>query len=140
MYIFAEIKNWYFWKRRLKPINKRLKMSPIKNTFWFRHFLICHVLANKMMEPRGWLVDNFALSILESENGRYGNDQMNVYFRMADIFLCGLHESENDQVFENLENEDDVDIEDLAKLSAKEIQQYYKKYCIGKIDFIKVTN
>ncbi len=109
-------------------------MEKIKNSFWFRHFLMCSVLANKMMSYRGWHVDNFAKSIIESENGRFGNDQMNVYFWKADEFFCDLHSSDQDMVFENLA-EEGLEKEKLAKLSLNEINKYYDEYCAGKIDF-----
>jgi len=109
----------------------------IKNSFWFRHFLMCSKVANLMMSSRGWHVDNFAQSIIESENGRYGNDQMNVYFTMADRFFSELHCSEEDEVFNYLE-EDGISMEDLAKLSSEEIEEYYDKYCIGNIDFSNI--
>jgi hypothetical protein len=106
----------------------------IKNTFWFRHFLMCSQVANMMMLPKGWSVDNFAQSIIESENGRYGNDQMNVYFTMADRFFSELHCSDENVVFDYLEDEG-VSVEELAKLSKQEIDDYYDEYCIGKINF-----
>ncbi len=109
----------------------------IENSFWFRHFLICSKVANIMMSPRGWHVDNFSQSITESNNGRYGNDQMNIYFKMADRFFSELHCSEEDEVFNYLE-EDGVLMEDLAKLSLEEIENYYDKYCIGAINFSEV--
>ena len=90
-----------------------------------------------MMSPIGWHVDNFAQSIIESENGRYGNDQMNVYFYMADRFFSELHCSEEDEVFNCLE-EDGISMEKLAKLSLEEIEEYYDKYCVGAINFSEV--
>jgi hypothetical protein len=107
----------------------------MKNTFWFRHFLMCHVLANKMIAHRGWVVENFAQTILdELENRVFGNSQMNVYFWQADEFFCDLHCSDSGQLFDFLE-EEDVSIEDLAKLTKHEIDNFYDKYCIGKIKF-----
>lgn len=107
----------------------------IKNTFWFRHFLMCSQLANLMMGNRGWSVSNFAQSIIESRNGRYGNDQMNIYFETADIFFCEMNGSDSDSVFDYLEEEQELSMETLAKLSKKEILEYYEKYCVGAIDF-----
>ena len=34
--------------------------------------------------------------------------------------------------------EDGISMEDLAKLTAKEIDEYYDKYCIGAINFSEV--
>ena len=100
---------------------------------------MCSKVANIMMSSRGWHVNNFAQSIIESKNGRYGNDQMNVYFTMADRFFSELHCSEEDEVFNYLE-EDDIFMEDLAKLTVQEIEEYYNKYCIGAIDFSNIKD
>jgi hypothetical protein len=114
--------------------------NKIKNSFWFRHFLICNELAKKIISARGWHVDNFAETILESQNGMYGNDQMNIYFEIADEFFSDLHTSDSNEVFNELENED-LPIEKLAQLSAKEIDYYFKRYCAGTIDFSNtITN
>lgn len=106
----------------------------IKNTFWFRHFLMCSRVANLMMQARGWKSDNFARLILESENGCFGNDQMTIYFEQADEFICELHCSEPNCVFDFLK-EDGVSQEDLANLTVSEIDKYYNEYCVGTIDF-----
>lgn len=106
----------------------------IKNSFWFRHFLMCNRLASLMVSARGWCVENFAKTIIESENGRFANNQMNVYFTMADRFLCELHQSEEDMMFDYLEDEG-ITIEDLAKLSTEQLNNYYDQYCIGYINF-----
>jgi hypothetical protein len=113
-------------------------MKNINSTFWFRHFLMCHKLANTMMSPRGWSVDNFALSIIESENGRFANDQMNIYFTQADAFFCELHCSEENELFNYLEDEC-LSMEVLSKLSLSEIENYYDKYCVGSINFSNVS-
>ena len=117
---------------------EKINKMEIKNSFWFRHFLMCSKVANTMMSSRGWHVENFAQSFLESENGRYGNDQMNIYFTMADRFFSELHCSEEDEVFNYLE-EDGFPIEEIAKLSLQEIEGYFDKYCVGKIDFSTVS-
>lgn len=111
----------------------------IENSFWFRHFLMCSRVANEMMSARGWHVVNFAQSIIESENGCLGNEQMNVYFAMADKFFSELHCSDEDEVFNALED-DGVSMQDLAKLSVEEIEEYYYKYCVGAINFSEVCN
>jgi hypothetical protein len=110
----------------------------IKDSFWFRHFLMCSKLANIMMSTRGWEVDNFAQSIIESLNGRFGNDQMNIYFKKADQFFSELHCSEEDEVFNYLE-EEGLDMDALAKLTLAEIENYYDKYCVGAINFSDVS-
>ena len=84
---------------------------------------MCSKVANTMMSSRGWHVDNFAQSIIE--------------FTMADRFFSELHCSEEDEVFNYLE-EDGISMEDLAKLSVKEIEEYYNKYCVGAINFSEV--
>lgn len=112
-------------------------MSKIKNTFWFRHFLMCSQVANDMISLRGWDKQNFPNLIIESEKGRFGNDQMIVYFTTADTFFSDLHCSEEEAVFDYLE-EEGVSMEALSKLSTKEIEDYYDEYCIGKIKFSDV--
>ena len=109
-------------------------MSKIKNTFWFRHFLMCSRVANLMISARGWGQQNFANLILESEEGRFGNDQMIIYFTSADIFFSELHCSEEDEVFGYLE-EEGVSMETLSKLSDEEMEDYYNEYCVGMINF-----
>ena len=108
-------------------------MKKIKNTFWFRHFLMCNELAKKINTAKGWQVDNFAKTILESQNGMYANEQMNIYFEIADKFLCKLHCSDYDEVFNELE-EQGLPIEKLAKLSADDIKYYFNKYCLTIIN------
>ena len=107
----------------------------INNTFWFRHFLLCDRLAKGMCILRGWKIDNFAKAIFEEESGRTANNQMTQYFWAADELLCELHESDEGFVFDILEAADEVTIQDLSKLSEKELAQYYENYCLGKIDF-----
>jgi hypothetical protein len=106
----------------------------IKNTFWFRHFLMCTKVANLMLQARGWGEQNFAQLTVESENGRFGNEQMIIYFTKADEWLSELHCSEEGELFENLEYEG-VSMETLSNLSLKDINDYYDEYCIGRIDF-----
>lgn len=52
----------------------------MKNNYWIRHFLICDKMAKSSCEKLGWQVDNFAKSILEEQDGRIGNEQMNRFF------------------------------------------------------------
>jgi hypothetical protein len=71
----------------------------MENTYWFRYFLLCNELANSIITRQGLKRINFAECILESESGRYANDQMIVYFETADIFFANLFECDSDIVF-----------------------------------------
>lgn len=104
----------------------------IKNSFWFRHFLMCHHLANKNIKLGKVL--NFANCILQEQQGKIANSQMTYHFWAADSFLCELHCSDQGTVFDNLE-EEELTIEELADLSSMELYEYYNSYCVGTINF-----
>jgi|JI10StandDraft_1071094.scaffolds.fasta_scaffold30523_12 hypothetical protein len=96
----------------------------MKNTFWYRYFLICNGLANKMMghEPQ-----NFALLIVEENLGRFGNAQMTQYFKLADEFLSDMMSNDRMMMFEEL----DMDV--LAELSIEQIEQDFEQFCQGRL-------
>lgn len=96
----------------------------MKNTFWYRYFLVCNQLANKMM---GHLPQNFALLIVEENLGRYGNEQMTQYFKLADEFLADMMANDPMIVF------DELDIDELAELSIEQIQNDFEKFCQGRL-------
>lgn len=109
-----------------------MSSEKIKNSFWFRHFLMCHHLANKNIKLGKVL--NFANCILQEEQGKVANSQMTYHFWAADSFLCELHCSDEGTVFDNLE-EEELTIEELADLSSMELYEYYNSYCVGTINF-----
>lgn len=96
----------------------------MKNTFWYRYFLVCNQLANKMM---GHLPQNFALLIIEENLGRYGNEQMTQYFKLADEFLSDMMANDRMMMFEEL------DIDELAELSIEQIEQDFEQFCQGRL-------
>jgi len=102
----------------------------MKNSFWYRYFLICNQLANKVMghEPQ-----NFALLMIEEQGGRFMNKQMTCYFYAIDDYLSELMSNDSGTVFEEL------DMDELAELSMEQITQDFEEYCNGrlKIDFTK---
>jgi hypothetical protein len=97
----------------------------IRNTFWFRHFLICSKLANEVL---GLMPQNFALLIIEQEQGRAFNSQMTNIFWLIDAVISELHSSESREVFDMIEDEG-LCIDDLAKLTTDELSKYYQDYC-----------
>lgn len=103
----------------------------IKNSFWFRHYLVCNDIAHRMCEVHGWAnIQNFAKLIKEEEEGRYGNSQMTAYFWAADQAMCDLHCSEMGDVFDMLE-EEGTTLEMLANLTEEETEDYYNNCCFG---------
>ncbi len=101
----------------------------IKNTFWFRHFLLCNEFAKKCCDLRGWDCPNFALLILEEQNGRIFNKQMTCYFWTADELFSQFHQSDATVCFDYLKVEDGVSMEELSKLTADELYEYAEEYC-----------
>ena len=108
----------------------------LKDSLWVRHFLMCHTLATRICSERGWNVGNFVELIIESEKGRFGNDQMTVYFNVVDEWLSELHSDDAGQVFDILEDEG-YSMEYLSQLTLSEIENYHQLYCVSHIDFFK---
>jgi len=94
----------------------------MKNTFWYRYFLVCNQLANKVM---GHQPQNFASLIVEEDNGRFMNSQMTCYFKVIDEFFSEMLANDAWQVF------DELDIEELAELSVEQIEKDFNEYCDG---------
>lgn len=107
--------------------------TTIKNTFWFRHFLICNRLAQVNCISGGEGA-NFAKYIYEEENeGRVFNSQMTRYFWFADEVISDIHLDESRSVFEMIGEEQDIYLEQLAELTAEQLEDYYEQYVIGKV-------
>jgi len=104
----------------------------IKNTFWFRHFLICNRLAQVNCISGGEGA-NFAEFIFDEEQGRFGNFQMTRYFWACDEVISELHADEQRQVFDLIKEEQNIGLEELAQLTADELNEYYNNYVIGNI-------
>ncbi len=76
---------------------------------------------------------NFAELIIEEENGKWANKQMTRYFETADYSICEL--TGNDEGF----MWDDLDMEEVAKLSAQELQIDYDKYCNNRLSITEAN-
>lgn len=103
-----------------------MKKNKIPNTFWFRHFLICNRLAQSVTKYKD---SNFAKLIKEEEEGRWANEQMTRFFWGADRVVSELHNCDYGQVFVYLE--DDELLKQVQKLTAKQLEDYFDKYCVG---------
>ena len=101
----------------------------MKNTYWFRHYLICSKLTNAAL---GGLQDqNFAKLIQEEEDGVWGNTQMTKIFRNINDEFCDMTADDPSQVFE--EN----DLEEIAKLSIEQLRKYESEYLRISIKFVE---
>lgn len=106
----------------------------LKNTHWFRHFLICDKIAKEVCDNHGWIVENFAKVILdEQENGVFTNSQMTAHFWAVDRVLALSLESDPEYVFDALEEEFNTSLHDLAKMGKQELNHYFNSYVIGEI-------
>ena len=92
----------------------------MENSFWYRYFLICNQLSNKIL---GMQPQNFALLIVEENGGRFMNSQMTRYFYNIDEYFSELMSSNEGAVFEEL----DIDV--LAELSVAQIEEDFDNYC-----------
>ena len=105
----------------------------IENCYWFRHFLVCNRIAQNSCKSGGGIDANFALYILQEENGQIFNSQMSYYFWAADKTICEITESEENEVFEMLEEENEISLEDLSKLTGQTLFEYFENYIVGKL-------
>ena len=100
----------------------------MENSYWYRYFLVCNQMANKIM---GMQPQNFALLILEENNGRFMNSQMTRFFHSINESLSELLANDDTMLF------DELDMDALADLSVEQIEEDFDNYCQGKlkIDF-----
>ena len=82
--------------------------------------MICNQLANKLL---GMQPQNFALMIVEENNGRFMNSQMTRYFYGIDEYFSEIMCNGEGSLFEEL------DIDELAELSMEQIEEDFKNYC-----------
>jgi len=108
-------------------------MQNIPNTYWVRHFLICNNIAKNVCKGFGLDIANFASVIEKEQNGMEGNFQMTRFFWAADMTISEATQSEIGMVFEALEEEDEIEIQTLARLTEQEIAQLYSEYVIGRV-------
>jgi len=97
----------------------------MKNTYHYRHFLICSKLANDIM---GHQPQNFAQLMVEENLGRFMNSQMTFYFKQIDQTLSDILGNDAEMMWEEL------DMDELAELSVEQIQKDYEKYVDGKLE------
>ena len=98
----------------------------MKNSYWYRYFLVCNQMANKMV---GHQPQNFALLLIEEENGRLFNKQMTSYFIAIDEFMSNLTANDTWILF------DEIPMEEFAELSIEQIEADFEKYCEGRLKF-----
>ena len=101
----------------------------MKNTFEYRYFLLLNYLANKMVNV-AFL--NFAELIKSEGEGRFMNSQMTFYFYQLDESFSELMANDPDWVF------DFIDIEELAEIPAKKLEDDYFKYCVNDEEFFNL--
>lgn len=99
----------------------------IPNKRSFRKFLLCNKLAEASCMAHGWVVKNFALTIIEESDGKIGNRQMNVFFYNADEVVSDLL-SEDPGEMEGILDEDGISMEVLAEITDMEMNWYYENY------------
>ena len=115
-----------------KPFVER-SAGQIENCYWFRHFLMCNKIAQNLCKSGGGNDANFALYIKQEEAGQIFNSQMTFYFWAADKTICQITESEEGEVFEMLEDENEISICQLSQLTGKELSEYFESYIVGKL-------
>lgn len=93
------------------------EIDSMKNTFWYRYFLVINQLSNSVL---GFQFQNFAKLILEERNGRFGNEQMTKYFKALDLQCSDLMSSDALIVL------DELDIEELANISEEKLKEDFE--------------
>ena len=111
------------------------KKAKIKNCYWFRHFLLANRIAQVTCKSGGRAKDgkgaNFAAYILdEEENGTDGNSQMTDFFWAADVAVSEMTNSNSGDVFDSLDDEEDISLETIAALTGDELKSYFAEYII----------
>jgi len=98
----------------------------MENSFWYRYFLVINKLSNLVL---GHKFQNFALLIFEEQHGRYGNEQMTIFFTNLDQGYSDLMSNDPLIVF------DELDLDELAEISVEQLEKDYMSYCEGKLKF-----
>lgn len=97
----------------------------MENSYWYRYFLLCNHLANRMMCHQ---YQNFAELILDESKGRFMNSQMTFYFHQADVFFSELLNNNEGMMF------DELSLEDLAEITPEQLLKDYDNYCNYKLN------
>lgn len=103
----------------------------MKNSFEYRYFLFVNYLANKMVNMTFL---NFAELIKSENEGRFMNSQMTFYFYQIDEVFSELMANDPTWVFDYLE------IDELAEITAEQLQDDYNKYCLDDSEFFKLKS
>lgn len=98
----------------------------MENNYWFRWYLVCSKMANELLSHRDL---NFALLFEEEDKGRFANKQMTYAFDRVNESLSSLCNNNETDVF------DENDFSEIAELSTDDINEYYEKYCNGRMIF-----
>ena len=105
----------------------------MKNTTWFRHFLICNKIAEECCSNLGYLTGNFAKLIKEEDEGKIANSQMTRFFWAADKVLSDIRLCDNKQIFEMIEEEQDKDLNHIANIPQRHLNMFYKLYVVENV-------
>ncbi len=100
----------------------------MKNTYHYRHFLVCNKMANDVM---GHLPQNFAQLMVEENLGRYMNSQMTHYFKSINRTLSEILGNDEELMWEEL------DMDEVAELSIEQIEKDYNEYVDCKLSLIE---
>ena len=100
----------------------------MENSYWYRYFLVCNQLANKILAHQP---QNFALLIKDEDGGRFMNSQMTRFFYAIDEYFSELTCNDNLMVF------DELGIDELAELSVEQIEEDFENYCNSKMEMFK---
>lgn len=114
-----------------------MKKLKIKDVIYLKSYALCHFLvvnqaANEVVNTMGWRAQNFAKLVLdEVERGVFANSQMTKFFWAIDRTISDANNCENTQIFEHIENENDLTIQDIAALSLQDLQALFDAFVRG---------
>lgn len=104
----------------------------IENTYFFRRFLLCDMLAKACSSAIGFHVHNFASCVLDENLGQYRNERVDRFFYAAEDTLAEIGEDDTGIVFA-MNHLEGVSIETLSLLTEQELSDYCREYLIGNI-------
>lgn len=103
------------------------------DNFWIKHFLLCNKISISICETFGWNAVNFAQLIQEEEKGVWTNSQMTKIFWGVDKVISELRQSDSGIVFESLEDEYNITIDEIAKWNSKDLDELCQTILISII-------
>jgi len=96
------------------------------------HFLVVNHTANEVINTMGLKAQNFAKLVFdEAERGAFANSQMTKFFWAIDRAMSDANNCEDGQIFEHIENENDLTIEDIAALSLQDLEALFDAFVRG---------